>query len=303
VEVDAINSVQFSNHTGYPQGVRGDRLDGVQLSALVEGLEVNGLIAGGQYSHLLTGYIGSLSFLQAVAHVAATLRAAGPVTYLCDPVLGDGGKLYVPPELVGAYRDEAREQRPCGCMPSARKPGISLLTPFSLLQIVPLAHIVTPNQFEAELLTGRPVQSVAEALEACELLHGLGPHTVIITSMEVGSDAGHLNLVGSTRLTQEAGCPQRFLLRLPKLERPSYFTGAGDLTAALILARTAEGPHRLAEAVELAVASVQAVLRRTADAATAAGAPTGPAAVELRLIQSAAEIVRPEVLHRVEPLP
>jgi pyridoxine kinase len=75
------------------------------------------------------------------------------------------------------------------------------------------------------------------------------------------------------------------------------------LTAALILARTAEEPHRLAEAVELAVASVQAVLRRTADAATAAGAPTGPAAVELRLIQSAAEIVRPEVLHRVEPLP
>ena len=166
---------------------------------------------------------------------------------------------------------------------------------------MPLAHIVTPNQFEAELLTGRPVRSVAEALEACESLHGLGPHTVIITSLEVDTDEGYLSLVGSTRLAQEGGCPQRFLLRMPKLEKPSYFTGAGDLTAALILGRVEEG-KRLSEAVELAIASVQAVLKRTAEAATAPGAPAGPAAVELRLIQSAAEIVRPEVVHRVVKL-
>ena len=55
---------------------------------------------------------------------------------MCDPVLGDGGKLYVPPELVGAYREA----------------------------LVPLAAVVTPNQFEAELLTGRPVQSLDDAV-------------------------------------------------------------------------------------------------------------------------------------------
>ena len=55
---------------------------------------------------------------------------------MCDPVLGDGGKLYVPPELVGAYREA----------------------------LVPLAAVVTPNQFEAELLTGRPVRSLDDAV-------------------------------------------------------------------------------------------------------------------------------------------
>jgi pyridoxine kinase len=159
---------------------RGERLDGAALLSLVEGLSANGLVEGA-YSHLLTGYIGSLSFLRAVASVAATLRAGNPgLVYgappawaarthscaraaphaasahfprcgcappaphsaraihasVCDPVLGDGGKLYVPAELVDAYRAE----------------------------VVPLASVVTPNQFEAELLTQRPVRTLSDAV-------------------------------------------------------------------------------------------------------------------------------------------
>ena len=45
--------------------------------------------------------------------------AAVPV---CDPVMGDNGKMYVPAELLPLYRE----------------------------QIVPLADIITPNQYEAE---------------------------------------------------------------------------------------------------------------------------------------------------------
>ena len=41
---------------------------------------------------------------------------------VCDPVLGDNGELYVPAELIDIYRDT----------------------------ILPLADIITPNQFEAE---------------------------------------------------------------------------------------------------------------------------------------------------------
>lgn len=51
-EVDAINTVQFSNHTGYPT-VKGAVLDGEGLWQLIEGLEANGLLQG--YTHLLTG--------------------------------------------------------------------------------------------------------------------------------------------------------------------------------------------------------------------------------------------------------
>ena len=75
---------------GYP-AVRGDRLDGDQLWALVEGLDANGLLEG--YTHLLTGYIGSLSFLTVIARVADRLRERNPgLVYVCDPVMGDAGK-------------------------------------------------------------------------------------------------------------------------------------------------------------------------------------------------------------------
>ncbi len=46
-----VNSVQFSNHTGYPTK-RGAALDGPGLWELVEGLQENGLL---NYTHLLTG--------------------------------------------------------------------------------------------------------------------------------------------------------------------------------------------------------------------------------------------------------
>ena len=74
LEVDAINSVQFSNHTGYPQ-FNGQVLDGADLTELVEGLEANGLL---EYTHLLTGYIGSLSLLETIASVVRRLRQINP---------------------------------------------------------------------------------------------------------------------------------------------------------------------------------------------------------------------------------
>ena len=253
--------------------MRGERLDGSQLLSLLEGLTENGLVEGA-YSHLLTGYIGSLSFLQSVAQVASTLRAGNPgLVYVCDPVLGDAGKLYVPPELVEAY----------------------------VTHIVPLANVVTPNQFEASLLTGREVSTLGEAIAACDALHALGPSTVVITSMDLPDDDGsHLTLVGSTTMPQAAGRPQRFTLRVPKL--PGYFTGTGDLTAALLLARFAQQPDCLASACELAVASVQGVISGTAAATALPGAPGPPAGMELRLVGNAGHITAPEVVHKAVAL-
>jgi hypothetical protein len=90
-EVDPINSVQFSNHTGYSKGFRGQVLQGDQLWELVEGLDANELLS---YTHLLTGYIGSKSFLETVLRVLRRLREVNPdLIYVCDPVLGDNGKL------------------------------------------------------------------------------------------------------------------------------------------------------------------------------------------------------------------
>jgi hypothetical protein len=53
MEVDFVNSVQFSNHTGY--GIwKGEVLNGEQLWDLIEGLDQNSLLS---YTHLLTGCV------------------------------------------------------------------------------------------------------------------------------------------------------------------------------------------------------------------------------------------------------
>ncbi|XP_034707301.1 pyridoxal kinase-like isoform X4 [Vitis riparia] len=148
-DVDPINSVQFSNHTGYPT-FKGQVLNGQQLGDLIAGLEENNLL---YYTHLLTGYIGSVSFLNAVLEVVHKLRSVNPkLTYVCDPVMGDDGKLYVPTELVAIYREK----------------------------VVPVASMLTPNQFEAELLTGFRIVAEKDGREACNILHASGPSKVLL---------------------------------------------------------------------------------------------------------------------------
>lgn len=56
MEANSINSVQFSNHGAYPT-VKGQRLDGPQLTELADGLEANGLL---RHDFLLTGTFNSL---------------------------------------------------------------------------------------------------------------------------------------------------------------------------------------------------------------------------------------------------
>ena len=212
-EVDVVNSVQFSNHTGYENGFRGTVLDGDELRALTKGLDDNSLLE--ETSHLLTGYIGSASFLSAIVEVVAKLKSINPsVRYVCDPVLGDNGKLYVPPELVDLYRTK----------------------------IVPLSYMVTPNSFECEQLTGVAVTSMSTATAAADLLHDMGPEIVVITSMSLGG-------VSSSTITVLASCKggEKWAVDCQKLE--GTYTGTGDLCAALLLGWDALTPSSVSSDV------------------------------------------------------
>ncbi|GAY43787.1 hypothetical protein CUMW_077230 [Citrus unshiu] len=145
-----IQSIQYR----YPT-FKGQVLNGQQLCDLIEGLEANNLL---YYTHLLTGYIGSVSFLNTILQVVEKLRSINPnLIYVCDPVMGDEGKLYVPSELVSVYREK----------------------------VVPVASMLTPNQFEAEQLTGFRIGSEADGREACKILHAAGPAKVVITSINI----------------------------------------------------------------------------------------------------------------------
>ena len=65
-------------------------MNGDQLKELIDGLDANHLLEGLQY--MLTGYIGSATFLHAISDVVDRVQKLNPdLKYICDPVLGDKG--------------------------------------------------------------------------------------------------------------------------------------------------------------------------------------------------------------------
>uniref|UniRef100_A0A1B6GGB9 Pyridoxal kinase n=1 Tax=Cuerna arida TaxID=1464854 RepID=A0A1B6GGB9_9HEMI len=267
IEVDFINSVQFSNHTGY--GVfKGQVLNEKDLGDLIDGLSANKLDTS--YTHLLTGYIGNPKFLYKVAEVVKHLKAVCPsLTYICDPVMGDNGHMYVPKELLPIYRET----------------------------IVPLADIITPNQYEAELLTGKPINQLTDAWAAIDWFHQLGVKTVAISSSQLGSGNHLLALASSVA----DGKKTQVTIEIPLLD--ATFTGTGDLFAALFLAWMAKSGGVLKEALEKTVSTLQAVLKRTLHVASQDVSKEGKSSkeqLELRLIQSKQDIENPTVTFRAQ---
>ncbi|CAK9150642.1 unnamed protein product [Ilex paraguariensis] len=293
-DVDPINSVQFSNHTGYPT-FKGQILNGQQLWELVEGLEANDLLF---YTHLLTGYIGSVSFLNTVLEVVSKLRSINPnLTYVCDPVMGDEGKLYVPPELVSVYREKVV---PVASMLTPNQFEAEQLTGFRIVseedgrEACNILHAGGPSKFEAEQLTGFRIVSEEDGREACNILHAGGPSKVVITSINID---GNLLLIGSHQ-KEKGQSPVQFKILIHKI--PAYFTGTGDLMTALLLGWSNKYADNLEKAAELAVSSLQALLLRTLTDYQRAGYDPQSSSLEIRLIQSQDDIRNPEVKYKAE---
>lgn len=270
-EVDPINSVQFSNHTGYPNGFKGQVLGGKELGDLVAGLEMNNIVSG--YSHLLTGFIGSESFLETVIGVYDTLKRANPdLCYVCDPVLGDKGRLYVPKELVQVYRTK----------------------------VVPKAAVLTPNQFELELLTDIKIADLDTLKNAFAVLHGQGVQSVFLTSSEFQAKENSLSLFasvveskpsecGGQQQRQEEASVLMYEATIPKID--GHFTGTGDLIAALLLAWTTRCPGDFEKAIMMACTSMFGVVSRTKASIDRGENPNK----EIRLVQSRRVIERPDI--------
>ncbi|MCK8787475.1 pyridoxal kinase PdxY [Roseomonas sp. NAR14] len=231
-EVWAVNTVQFSNHTGYGAW-RGQVFGADLVRDLVHGIAERGVLPG--CDAVLSGYMGDAAIGEAILDAVAEVRVANPnALYCCDPVIGDVGRgVFVRPGIPEFMRDRA----------------------------VPEADLATPNQFELEWLTGRAVTTLAEARDAVAALQsGMraeGPRCVLVTSLHTAeTPADSIEL-----LAAEGGGFWR--LRTPLL--PISVNGAGDAIAALFLF------HRLrtgsaAAAMEAAGSSIHGLLRRTAEA-------------------------------------
>lgn len=285
-DVDVVNSVQFSNHTGYPNGFDGDILKGDQLLAILSGLQRNDLLS--DIGHILTGYIGSESFLEAIIDVVTTVRSINQtVRYVCDPVLGDKGKFYVPPSLVEVYKTK----------------------------VLPIADVITPNQFEVEQLTGVATKTIKDAIEACCILHDMGPSLVFITSLvfedteNKEEEPSTLAILASSRrrnknkndsnsnsggsdTKQHDPSIQDEIWQIDCPILPGQYTGTGDLTAALLLAHSSSlvdcdedlSDTVIPNAMEKVINTMFATLERTHSYSATSNA-TDVKARELRLIQ------------------
>ena len=66
--------ILIGSYAGYPSHT-GTITSGDELWDLVEGMHTNDLL---QYTHLLTGYIGSVSFLETIVKVVKRLRETNP---------------------------------------------------------------------------------------------------------------------------------------------------------------------------------------------------------------------------------
>ena len=243
-DVDIVNSVQFSNHTGYPGGWEGDVLDGDRLLKLVGGMERNGLLSeggrggGDAIGHVLTGYIGSDSFLRAVVSVVERIKALNPACRYCCccfpayPVFrpfqtGDGtwnsplANVFLLTDtsaircsatwgdstsLGSSFRFtltvSSHWQVTSQCSILHRAPigtaWVSLTNPF------PQADVLTPNQFEVEQLTGIRIGSIQDAQRACRSIHDRGVELVLITSVVLEGDDDEICLLASRRRRRRA---------------------------------------------------------------------------------------------------
>lgn len=226
-EVWTVNTVQFSNHTGYGAW-RGQVYSGEQIREIVDGIKDRGVLP--RCDGVLSGYMGDAAIGDAILSAVAEARAANPqARYCCDPVIGDVGRgIFVRPGIPEYMRDKA----------------------------VPAADVITPNHFELEFLTGREVRTLDEAKSASALLRATGPSVVLVTSLDTADtpdDAVDL-------LATDAS--SAFRVRTPKL--PTSVNGAGDAIAALFFVHLLSG-RPLDEALGLAAASIFGVLRRTAE--------------------------------------
>jgi pyridoxine kinase len=151
---------------------------------------------------VITGYMANAAQAGKVAGFIAAAKARNPhLIYLCDPVIGDAGGLYVKPETAAAIRD----------------------------QLLPQADIAAPNIHELAWLTGSP--GLADAAAAVFAARLLPPPSVMVTSTPgfMRGSIGNL-LVGPNGAT----LAEHRLVAGPG-------NGGGDLLSGLFLTLLLEG--------------------------------------------------------------
>jgi pyridoxine kinase len=123
----SVPTVTLPWHPGHGRATR-TVPDEAAFAAMLADMEASSFNA--EIGAVMTGYFGAASQVEPVAKLIGSLKAQRPdLVYLCDPVIGDGGGLYVSEATAAEIREH----------------------------LLPLADIITPNRFELEWLAAKPL--------------------------------------------------------------------------------------------------------------------------------------------------
>ncbi|RQP09931.1 MAG: pyridoxal kinase PdxY [Microbacteriaceae bacterium] len=254
VEVLPVYTVNFSNHTGYGAW-RGPLIPPEDVREVVTGIEERGAFPA--IDAVLSGYQGSEGIGDVIIDAVARVKAANPdAVYACDPVMGNAKSgCFVAPAIPVLLREK----------------------------VVPVADIITPNQFELGFLTETEPDTIESTLASADLARAMGPRTVLVTSVErPDREPDTIEMM----VVDDSGA---WIVQTPLL--PMKANGSGDVTAALFTAHylaTGDAAHALARTTS----SVWDLLRETYESGER----------ELKLVESQEYYANPRMQFEVRKL-
>lgn len=227
IEVWPVDTVEFSNHTGYGSW-KGPVLAAGDVAEIIDGVRERDVFP--RLDAVLSGYQGAEDVGTVVLDTVRAVKAANPAARYCaDPVMGDRWcGFYVRPGIPEFMRDE----------------------------MIPACDVTTPNQFELEFLAKHPADTLADVVAAAQIVRERGPEVVLVTSVE-GPD-----VAPDTMAMVAVSAEGAYVVRTPKLEIATV-SGSGDMTSALFLANTLRSAD-LPSALRRTASAVYGVLEVTA---------------------------------------
>lgn len=227
-----VDTVLLAAHPGYGKRA-GGAVPADILAAVLDGVLTLGDAA--QITTVISGYLGNAGQIDGIAafidewrnHFSHAAATPGRRVYILDPVLGDGGRLYVAPEIAAGMVD----------------------------RLLPRANIITPNQYELSYLSDRNTDSRAAATDAARLLIRRHDLEAVIATGVTDADGTTGDLLvesGSNGIWQQAEGSAKNV------------AGGGDLLTSLFAGLLNLG-HPIAEAFISASRTAQAVIAASPD--------------------------------------
>lgn len=225
LNVAAVPTTLLSNNPHF-ETMRGRVLEPELVGDLLRGVEERGLIETSRY--IVSGYLGSRANGEVVAAFVERARQINPdITYICDPVMGDSNLgVFVADQVIECLLDH----------------------------LVPLADLLTPNQFELGLLTqSQPTSWPMLKAEAAKIQAIRGARLIVTGCTFPDTPDGSLE-----NIVFEDGT----FMRLTSPRLPIVPVGTGDLFTGVLTANLAHGRDLVGAARNAAVVVLD-VLGRT----------------------------------------